>query len=343
MTNLRVHITNIYGQYQTSTALKAQNRMANVAKEFLHYNELGIYAYDINVDSSQMLSSRLDGIIASVACGDIVIFQFPTWNAFEFDEALLERLNLYRGLKKITFVHDMISLMFENNRYLLNREIAFMNQTDLVILPSQRMADFLRSEGLAVEKTVIQHIWDFPVSIDQSVRPKFGKVINFAGNPALDKFKFVKEWSYDAVELRVTAEKADWAQGKNIRSLGWFDDDTFLVNALRHSGGFGLLWSEDPYFSEYMKMNASYKLSAYLAAGIPVIVNNSIAERNTIVRKNLGLAVDSLDEAVERAAAMSPAEYDKMVDDVAEFSELVRQSYFAKKVLTDAVYKLLYD
>lgn len=340
---MRVHITNIYGQHPTSTALKAQNRMARVAVENLGFNELGIYSYDMSADSPEMLRTRLDGIIASVSYGDIVIFQFPTWNAFKFDEALLRQLNCYPGLKKVTFVHDMVSLMFESNRYLLSSEIQFMNQTDLVIVPSQRMADFLRSEGLTVEKMVIQRIWDFPVSIDRSVKPKYRRVINFSGNPELDKFKFAKEWNYDAVELRVTADQADWAQGKNIRFLGWFNDDTFLVNALRHSGGFGLVWSEDLYTSEYMKMNANYKFSAYLAAGIPVIVNNCIAERDTVIRKNLGLAVDSLDEAVERVAAMSPAEYDKMVDDIAVFSELVRQSYFAKKALTDAVFKVLYD
>lgn len=340
---MKVHITNLYGQHPTSTALKAQNRMAKVAVENLGFNELGIYAYDINADSPEMLRTRLDGIIASVSFGDMVIFQFPTWNDFKFDEALLRRLSCYPGLKKVTFVHDMKSLMFESNRYLLPYEIQFMNQTDLVIVPSQRMADLLRSEGLTVEKTVIQRIWDFPASIDRSVKPKYGRVINFAGNPDSDKFKFAKEWGYDAVELRITAEKADWAQGKHISFLGWFYEDTFLVDALRRSGGFGLLWSEDPYFREYMKMNANYKISAYLAAGLPVIVSSGIAEKDTIIRKNLGLVVDSLDEAVEKVAAMTQEEYSKMVDNVAVFSELVRGSYFAKKVLTEAVFKVLYD
>ena len=90
-------------------------------------------------------------------------------------------------------------------------------------------------------------------------------------------------------------------------------------------------------------MNACYKLSAYLAAGIPVIVSSEIPEKDTIIRKNLGLVVDSLDEAVERVAAMTQEEYDIMVDEVAVFSNLVRDSYFTKKVLTDAVFQLLYD
>lgn len=341
---LRIHITNMYGLDADSIAMRAQNRIARVATENLGYNELGIYCYDLRADSPQMLGSRLDGILSSVACGDVVIFQYPTWNPIEFEEALFQRLNRYYGLKIICFVHDISSLMIENFRYLLGRQIQLLNKADLVILPSQKMADFLRSEGLTVKKVVIQRIWDFPVTFDQTVRPKFGRVINFAGSISkTKKFVFIKEWNSETVELRITGKKEDWAQGKNISFLGWFNDDTLLVNALRNSGGFGLLWSEDPYFLEYMKMNANYKFSAYLAAGIPIIVNNCIAERDTIIRKNLGLAVDSLDEAVEKVAAMGQEEYDKMVNDVAQFSELIRGSHFAKKVLTEAVFKLLYD
>ena len=129
---------------------------------------------------------------------------------------------------------------------------------------------------MTVEKIVLQKMWDFPVAIDRTIVPQFGKVINFAGNPEMKKFEFVKDWKYDTVELKITADRGDWAQGKNVSFLGWFNDDTFLVNALRHSGGFGLLWSEDTYWREYMKLNANYKLSAYLAAGLPVIVNSCI-------------------------------------------------------------------
>lgn len=339
---MKVHITNLYGQSFTSTALKAQNRTTDIAKQ-LGYKELGIYYYDVNSDTPEMLRTRLDGIIASVGYGDIVIFQYPTWNGIKFDEAFMQRLNHYRGLKKIIFVHDVPSLMFESNRYLLSRQIQLLNQAEVVILPSQEMANYLFSEGLIVKKNVIQKMWDFPVPIDTTVSPKFRNTINFAGDPESWKFEFVKAWNYETVELKVTANKGEWANGKNVSFLGWFNNDIFLLNALRNSGGFGLVWTSNSYWQGYMNLNANYKISAYLAAGIPLIVNSRIAEKDTIIRKNLGLVVDSLDEAVSRIESMSEIEYNDIVGNVAVFSNLIRDGYFAKKLLTDAVFKTLYE
>lgn len=92
-----------------------------------------------------------------------------------------------------------------------------------------------------------------------------------------------------------------------------------------------------------MRMNASYKLGTYLAAGIPLIVNSSKAEKDLILRKNLGIVVDSLDEAVERIERMTQDQYDQMVKDVDTFGYLIREGYFTKKLLVDAVFRLMYD
>lgn len=340
---MKIHITSLHGQPIDSIGQKAQNAVADIAKKTLDCNELGIFWYNVNHDSRQMLLARLDGILASVSYGDIVIFQYPTWNDISFDEAFIGRLNNYIGLKKVFLIHDLSPLMDVEKRPLLPRHIALCNQADLIILPSQCMADFLRSEGLTVEKIVILGMFDFIVDIDKSISPIYKKTINFAGNPDSPKFDFVKKWNYENVELAITARDGGWAQKKNISFLGWFRNDNLLVNALRRNGGFGIVWSDDPYWREYMRLNANYKLSAYLSAGIPVIVNSGLAEKNTIVRKNLGLVVDSLDEAIDRVDKMEEEQYRKMVHDVELFSNLLRQGYFIKKALVESVFQLLYE
>lgn len=340
---MKVHITNLYGI--GGTVGNAQQMVANIAKKDLHYNELGIYRYAMQSDTSDMLRTRLDGIIASLSHGDIVIFQLPTWNSINFDEMLVAHMNGYRGLKKIFFLHDVPPLMEKKLFRELERYIAFYNRADLIILPSQNMADYLQAKGLTVKKIVIQRMWDAPVDIDLTKVPKFRKRLNFAANVVMYPRPFVQNWNSSRVELAVTAEPGNyaWADHKNIHFLGWFDNESALAYALRKSGGFGLLWHDDPVWTEYMKRNACCKLGTYLAAGIPVIVHSSIAEADTIHRKNLGLVVNSLEEAVNQVEQMTEEQYNQMAQDADFFGNLVRQGYFAKKLLTEAVFNLLYE
>lgn len=341
---MKIHITNIYGM--VGTAVKCQHMVADIAKKYFSIDELGIYHYQVSSDSQEMIRARLDGIMSSISYKDfdnIVILQLPSWNGIAFDEAFVRQLNAYRKIKIIMFIHDVPPLMFEENYYLLKTYVNLYNQADVIILPSQEMVKFLRTKGLMVRKIVVQKMWDCIVSIDSIMVPRFRKVLNFAGNISQAKFQFVQEWQYDTVTLYVTAKEEELKSGKNVKFLGWFNDQNLLVDTLRKNGGFGLLWTNDSLCGEYMRLNACDKLSLYLAAGLPVIVSDSIPEAGTISEKNLGLVVDTLDEAIAKIENMAEEQYNEMVRKVEAFGELIRGGYFTKKILLDAVFKVLYE
>ncbi|MTV47163.1 hypothetical protein GM528_12600, partial [Streptococcus pneumoniae] len=80
--------------------------------------EVGIYFYNIASDSPSEMNKRLDGIMASISIGDILVFQSPTWNGFEFDRLLFDKLKDMQ-VKIICFIHDVVPLMFDSNYYLM--------------------------------------------------------------------------------------------------------------------------------------------------------------------------------------------------------------------------------
>ena len=334
---MTVHITNLYGFSYKSTAQIAQNQTTKIACDQLDFKELGIYHYDSSQESFERLQARFDGIIASVAFGDTVIFQSPSWNTIDWDIKFIDHLSAYQ-VKKIIFIHDVVPLMFPTNRYLLPQFIDYYNRADVLIVPTREMADFLKENGLTVNKIVLQEMWDHIADVGFfSLTETNKKVINFAGDPS--KFKFVNHWNFSGTPLHVFSDKKTWIDNQNIISMGW-QTDRNLLSKLRISGGFGLLWEANPYWAQYMKMNVSYKLSTYLAAGIPVIINKNAAQSKIVQHEGVGIVVSSLDEAVEIVQNLNDQDYNKIVKRVNDFAELVRDGFFTKKVLTEAIFKL---
>lgn len=336
---MKALITNLYGMAYSSIAQVAQQMSAEIAKN-LGFDELSIYFYNYPDEPAEQRSSRFDGILAKLGYGDIVIFQTPTWISIDWDEQFMQRVSVYQGIKKVMFVHDFVPLMFEGNRYLFDRYIKFYNQADLIIVPSTKMLKVLQDHGLTVKKTIIQHMWDHPCGVDPTVTPKYKPLIQFAGD--VNKFDFVQKWDQPSVTLQLFDEPQDWGKDRNIKFVGW-QGDPRLIQTLRHSGGFGLVWGEQPYWKEYMKLNASFKLSTYLAAGLPIIVNSDTPEVETIKRKHLGLIADSIDEAVAKVEATTPEDYEQMQKSVDTFGDLIRQGYFTKRLLIETVFKALYE
>ncbi|HEM6264901.1 TPA: sugar transferase [Streptococcus suis] len=330
---MRIYITNLNGHAASSTAQICQNMVTDIATT-LGYRELAIHAYRMDVDTPEELSKRLDGVVAGLRHGDVVIFQTPTWNTTAFDEKLMAKLRAYQ-IKIVIFIHDVVPLMFAGNYYLMDRTIAYYNQADVIVAPSQQMIDNLKRHGLTVSKTIVQGMWDHPTSVPQ-LPASFKKEIHFPGSP--DRFSFVKSWNYD-VQLNLYARQ-EVELPDQVKHFSYRPDEQLLLEM--SAGGFGLVWMDD-HDKEYQTLYCPYKLGAFVAAGIPVIIQRGLANQEIVEHNGLGMIVDSLDEAVARINSMSAEDYQAMVARVRSFSSLVRQGFFTRRLLTEAVFKAKCD
>lgn len=330
---MRTYITNINGHAGSSTAQHGQNMVTDIALQ-LGFRELGIYAYQMDTDSPSELSKRLDGIVAGLRHGDVVIFQTPTWNSTAFDERLMAKLRLYQ-IKIVLFIHDVIPLMFAGNYYLMERTIAYYNQADVIVAPSQEMIDVLREHGLTVRKTIVQGMWDHPTKMPMAAA-HYKPLIHFPGSP--ERFSFIQSWDQE-VQVNLYAHQK-LPLPPNVHHMSFLPPEQLLLEM--SEGGFGLVWMDD-HDKGYQKLYCPYKLGTFLAAGIPVIVQRGIANQNIIEKNGLGLVVDSLEEAVDKIKRMSESDYQILVQAVRTFNPLLRHGYFTRRLLTEAVFQALCD
>ena len=159
----------------------------------------------------------------------------------------------------------------------------------------------------------------------------------FAGN--LKKSKFIPLLN----EIVVNKDFSIFLYGKpeisNIKEFveykGFFraDDITGL------EGNWGLVWDGDSIetgrgeLGDYLKYNAPFKFSLYLAAGMPVIVWKQIAMAQYVDKYHLGLCVDSLHDIHSSICNLSESEKKEIEHGVQIYSEKVRTGQMFKEVI----------
>lgn len=326
---MNVYITKLNGMPLMSTEQYAQHMVAGIAHT-LGIREMGIYRYPAEGENAEKRGCRLDGIIAGISAGDIIICQFPTGNGLGFERALVRRLKTYHG-RVVIFIHNLEAMMAENPKGKLQDIIGLYNEAEVLIVPSYRMKQFLINQGIKANmKFVIQEIRDYTTQLRFPDPGKLKREFHFAGNP--DRFPFLNTWDYE-MPLKVYSNQE--FGGSHVEKMGWMPSDRLLLELSK--GGLGLVWYDSEYSRRYLSVNNSLKLSAYLAAGIPVIVPRGISNQCMVEENHLGIAVDTLDEAAETVKNMTEQEYRGYVSAVSQFAPLLRQGFFTKKCLVDVL------
>ncbi|MFR3684315.1 MAG: sugar transferase [Enterococcus sp.] len=327
-------ITSIVEGNSVDSVSKARGDVAEIAKE-IGFQKLYIYRYIDEQESEQSLLSRIDGITAGVAAGDLIVYQYPSYNQFKFEQTFVARLK-QRGARIALLIHDSELLRDPSFR----KEIELFNHADMLITHGKKMEQKLKTFGVTTPM-VSKELFDYRFPYEQPLtETSLEKAIVFAGN--IQKSVFLKDWNYQ-VKIQVFGAKSDFELGGNVEYKGAYSQSELL--RVMPKNYFGIAWDNNLLqggnYREYTRYNAPHKISLYLALGIPVIVWKDAAISELIVNYKLGYAVDSLDEIDSLMERITWEERMQLKERVNKFSYLLREGIFTKRALIQVEQELL--
>ncbi|GFH40952.1 hypothetical protein [Pseudolactococcus insecticola] len=330
---MKKYITRIYGM--AGTVEKADRDFADFAEE-IGFENIPIHRYNDSKETDREMSSRIDGILGRVARGDMIIHQYPTWNSPRFEKRLLQKMQSW-GLICGAMIHDIPNWVNGPSKWNSTFPEEHAMRYDFLIVHTKRMADEFRKRGY--DKPIFENIF-FDYASDMPINEMtFEKQVYTAGNPR--KAKALLAWDNDAKLLMYGGNPDNFIEnnmtGRNIVYKGMVPADEL---PREFTGGFGLVYyqdipEEDNWSARYAGFNGPHKLSSYLAAGLPVIVESYMPSADFIVAHKLGFVIDDITQVDAKIAELSAKDYAEMVAATKRFAGLLRSGYFTKRVMSE--------
>lgn len=271
-------------------------------------------------------------VISEVIDGYFVV-QYPIYSHY-MTKKLLKKINSNK-VRSIGLLHDVASLrdsMVDHENKI--DEISYFNSFDCLIIHNSKMRKWLNENG--VTKPMIDlEIFDY-LNSQSILEPKFSNELVFAGN--LAKADFLQKVS-DKVTINLYGPNKANNYPDKVSYKGIYSAEELPAHLV---GSFGLVWDGDsvnecngPY-GEYLKYNNPHKTSLYLSSGLPVIVWKKAAMADFIIKNNLGLAVDSLNDVNNEISKLSEDDYREMLLNVKNVASKLRSGYFTKHAVDQA-------
>lgn len=277
-------------------------------------------------------------LINTTTTGDILLIQFPLPMYPQVARTAIPMLKWMHnhGRKIILVLHDLN--MFRG--YRSAAEYAFLKEADCIIAHNEIMKLELKKRGIVVPIETIG-VFDYLVAPD-SEESQCESGIDIAGNLSPQKAGYVY-----AIPQRFPNAQIQ-CYGPNFDELGYKSVSLYRGSfppeqlAAHLHGKFGLVWDGESLetcsgnYGNYLRINNPHKLSMYIAMGKPVIIWNEAAEASFVQENQIGIAVGSIGEAVNRVEKMSEQEWSLYHHNILKLRKLVISGSFTKKVFKRA-------
>lgn len=257
----------------------------------------------------------------------IVFVQYPFISCPQYvAKRILNGLHKH-GNKLIFIIHDIESIRHENK---IDADRSILDFADVAIVHSPKMAKELKGVVGIDVPTVSLEYFDYRSSINIESQQQLRDVeLMFAGN--LSKAPFIGHLSElslgEHFQINLYGAKSELVNDSEyVHYKGKFDSNDFSSI----EGNWGLVWDGNSIktcsgeLGEYLRINAPFKFSLYLAANRPVVVWRQSAMAQYVEQQHLGVCVDSLHDIPKVISNLSDAELNEIRNGVAKASEEVR-------------------
>lgn len=270
--------------------------------------------------------------------GDTLIIQFPVNKRFLSYFFYFLKLVKLKGVNIQFIIHDLDYLRFRSYEKFKLKIFDLLRLADLLVVHTHNMKDLLRSENIHNRANIL-YLFDY-LTDDEIINTDYcvnhRDDIIFAGN--LQKSEFLAnlfEFSFKNVKFLFYGLQIELPFSESMKYIGPFKPD----NTSFIKGGWGLVWDGQSLDGctgmkgNYLRYNASHKLSLYITAGIPVIVWNQCGLKEWIENNKLGISIGSLKELDEIISNVSQKDYLIYLESVRKMSEKLRTGQMLLKAL----------
>ncbi len=248
--------------------------------------------------------------------GDLLVMQYPCLPAYHHRLARFAlRMLRCKGVTTAAMVHDLPSLQRLDDMHARACDQLLLPRFDALIVPSERMEIYLRAQGLTMPMHGMD-CFDYVIDGPLPVRRKSRKLC-LVGDLSAERSGYLKGIGKIPMEWQLYGTGWSGKTSSRLVYHGAIDANTAPDEM---EGAYGIVWdgSETDRVNGaagvYQLLGKSRSLSAYLAAGMPIIIWRHAAAAPFVRQHGVGLLVDSLREIPDQVRLLTEADYDHLAE-----------------------------
>ena len=249
-----------------------------------------------------------------------IIIQYPL-QYIDKDAAIkaLYKTKHKKNLELVAIIHD-INTLRGYVEITQEKEAKRLSIFDIAIVHNETMKNILVEKYNFLGKILILEFFDYLSNYIIPNNSEISNTVIFAGNLTkslfCQKLKNVQGINFNLYGICNTPN--DFISS-NVKYCGQYTPEEIVKQI---EGSFGLVWDGDSIetcsggMGNYLKYNTSHKISLYLVAHKPLIVWSQSATATYVLKYNIGITIDSLEELPQKLQSITPTNYNIMIKNV---------------------------